>query len=183
MHNKPLANKPAAAFTLVELLTVMAVIALLAGLLLPALGAARARSRAATCMGQVRQIGLAIQNYVAGTQDYLPVCTRLGPEPKYGIPSLPQALAMQLDTAKAFQCPADQGAQAYFPQYGTSYEWNSFLSGCQVDRASWTILGLEITASPLLGDADGFHPRSSRNYLYIDGHVSSSLDILIKNAP
>lgn len=179
MQNRPLASNRH--FTLVELLTVIAVIALLAGLLLPALGAARDRSKAVRCIGQVRQLGLAIQNYVAGTQDYLPMCTRLGPEPKYGLPSLSQVLeGQQIDSTRLFQCPADQGAQAYYPEFGTSYEWNSFLSGRQVDHATWNILGLEITASPLLGDADGFHPRQSRNYLYIDGHVSPSLDILIK---
>jgi len=177
MQNRPSANNHG--FTLVELLTVIAIIALLAGLLLPALGAARDRSKAARCLGQVRQIGVAIQSYVAGSYDNLPMCARLGPQ--LGFPSLPQALEAQTDSARIFQCPADQGAQAYYPEFGTSYEWNTFLSGHQVDRATWNILGLEITASPLLGDADGFHPRQSRNYLYIDGHVSPSLDILIQS--
>lgn len=177
MRNRPSANNRG--FTLVELLTVIAVIALLAGLLLPALGAARDRSKAARCLGQVRQIGVAIQSYVAGPYDHLPMCARLGPQ--LGFSSLPQALEAHLDSSRVFQCPADQGKQAYYPEFGTSYEWNTFLSGHQVDRATWSILGLEITSSPLLGDADGFHPRQSRNYLYIDGHVSPSLDLLIQS--
>lgn len=162
----------------------IAIIALLAGLLLPALGAARDRSKAARCLGQVRQIGVAIQNYVAGAYDYLPMCTRLGPDVQNcpGIPSLPQALEAQMDSTKVFQCPADQ---VNYPKEGTSYEWNTFLflhGPPRIDRATWTFLGLGIT-SPLLGDADAVHPQKSRNYLYVDGHVSSSLDILIEPMP
>ena len=51
------------AFTLVELLVVVSVIALLVGILLPALGSARRAGRAAACLSNLRQTTLALLTY------------------------------------------------------------------------------------------------------------------------
>ncbi|MDD2708867.1 MAG: type II secretion system protein [Verrucomicrobiae bacterium] len=53
------------AFTLVELLAVVVIFSILAALLAPALSSAREKGKQAVCMGNLRQIGLALNQYAA----------------------------------------------------------------------------------------------------------------------
>ncbi len=66
------------AFTLVELLTVIVIIGLLAGLLLPAIGAAREAARRAQCLDRMRQVGIAFHTYVAANKGLPGYVNRLG---------------------------------------------------------------------------------------------------------
>jgi prepilin-type N-terminal cleavage/methylation domain-containing protein len=65
-------RRPGRAFTLVELLVVVALLAILAGLLLPGLAGAKHATRRTVCLSNLRQVGVAIHVYASDFNDAIP---------------------------------------------------------------------------------------------------------------
>ena len=104
----PIANR--LAFTLVELLVVVAILSLLAGLLIPAVGSARAAARKTQCKNQARQIGLSLLLYAEAKQSLPPsAVTHSHSWIPYVLPFLDDsAIASSYDQSKPWTDAANQ---------------------------------------------------------------------------
>lgn len=97
------------AFTLVEMLVVIAVIGVLLGLILPTLAGIRAESRSTVCLSNLRQIFAAVDIARQQRKDLLPFAAPLPPVTNRPvIPGLPEVLSAIIPPqAEVWMCPGD----------------------------------------------------------------------------
>ncbi len=181
-------------FTLVELLVVISIIALLTGILVPALGKVRKSAKREACKSNLRQIGVAFQAYLDDNHDIMPPASEYPSliidvnDPGYR-PSITTYLLPLLKEKEVFKCPADT-INDYYERWGLSYDYYARMFGERSIRTTrFAQDGIKERNMHVMSDFDAVHPRTShstetdirnrsyykgeKNYLYADWHVGN----------
>ena len=158
-------------FTLLELLLVIGIIAILAGFLLPVTARVKESGKRTACIGNLHQLGTALELYGASSGFFLPVCSGSF-EPDAG-PAIKTVLSSYVSGSKGvWICPSDP--RPFKPD--GSYDWNVYANGLRMDEKQLKLLGIDM---PVMSDYDKFHHSSGkdseRNWLYLPADVQKRL--------
>ena len=174
----PFKDKFLNGFTLIELLVVIAIIAILAAMLLPALSRSRESARSATCLNNLKQLGLAINMYLQDSEECLPS----------GIGWVGDEVSKYVsNTEKVYFCPTETVHDGNGTDYGYNLQAadekgltisNSSVFPLLFDRNTNTSYLAEFPNNPASGVANFYYDFCSNrhsngtNFLFMDGHVS-----------
>ena len=107
----PVSRQSRGAFTLIELLTVIAIIGILAAILFPVLGKARDSAKNSQCTSNLRQIGIALFLYAADNHNTLPAASNAAGSSNNWVPAITPYLPLRKAGTGSlsngvFVCPA-----------------------------------------------------------------------------
>ena len=147
-------------FTLIELLIVIAIIAILAGILLPAFLTAREKGRQAVCMNNLKQIYLALELYADDNGEAYPCASGTvawdAVNPITGTHSWMQQLFPYVTNKLIYKCPSDTRYDySYFLGARAAYIVSDGFASVLRKRISYT------SAFVLAGDTMEFGPVDS----------------------
>jgi len=177
MRKRSTRGRRTVAFTLIEMMVVMAIIALLAGLALPSFRHAMMRAQSLKCAQNLRGIGIAASlaatdnnnRYPEIDQAAAPVYTPQGP-------NLITVLGTYGITTNVLQCPVDISVSpSNFSTYGSSYEWDPVFDNEPVNATYAYVTPTRVVPVNsgrvvLALDFSGVH-NGRPNVLFGDGHV------------
>ncbi len=115
-------------FTLIELLVVIAIIAILAAILFPVFARAREKARQASCLSNVKQLGLAPQMYAQDYDETLP--PSIAGRPSGALVTTFDLLEPYTKNKQIERCPSDRQGSVDLTAWGLgrySYAWNKEL--------------------------------------------------------
>jgi prepilin-type N-terminal cleavage/methylation domain-containing protein/prepilin-type processing-associated H-X9-DG protein len=129
------------AFTLIELLVVIAIIAILAAILFPVFAQARERARAAACLSNMKQAGLAFAMYVQDYDETVPPQFPLNPPINGGTLNrtpLESLLEPYTKSPDMWACPSGKKFDA---GYGVGSLWDGRYAGSRGKTRSYVYVG------------------------------------------
>jgi len=151
-------------FSLMEILIVIAVLAVIAGIGIPLARSAVGKSREAACLNNLRSLGVALESYLQEHSQKLPELAAGRSSKTSDEAVLETTLLPYVETPEAFKCPQDA---VQYAKSGSSYLWNSTQNGLLVTELKFFGIKDRPDKIPLITDKEAWHP-SGTNFLYAD---------------